>query len=1030
MTEPPDEVLHRSSLFRFLAPDDFDRLRSLLHEEHFEFGDVIIRQGAEAAAFYVLISGRVRVVKERENGEEIALATLRPGDDFGELGLVARGDRIATVRCSTAVDVLRLDRSDFLALLTEHPGLQRSLALTARHRTLHGFLYEFSNFGRLPPRALHALLEELAPIDFTKGDIIIREGDPAGPMFIVETGRIRVFATRNGRERNLAFYRAGDFFGELSILNGSPRAAFAQALTDTRVLALRPDTVRELEERFPEFRTLLEERRAQYRADIEARVPLDFAEALLPVEAKRRNKTALDAEAAQPTADERDFFGLKSARIESIPHVQQIDEVDCGAACLAMVCRHFGREVSLSHIRQRCHTSRDGTTLKAICQAATELGLAARALKVSPRNLPELPLPAIVHWEGDHWVVLYDVGESHVSVADPAVGSCRLEREEFEAKWSGHAACFERTGTFAQAPETRGALARLIPLVNEHAGILSTVLLLGAIGALLELLFPILAQFVVDAAIAEKSVSLVHIIVLAMGAAWLVIQAGSLVRNFVLSFTAVRIEVSLLDFLTRQLYSLPMSWFHRRRSHDIQRRIESVRHLREFAIELGLGTMLALITLIGAVVVMACYSPVLAGLFLITIPLHVALIVLSSKVLRPIEATAEESGRRFAVQQMDAVRGIEAVKSAGAELTVREAMLGELQHAVGDSQRSRFIVWSRDAAQQGIGLLATLLCAWVGAQKVMAGDLTMGAFIAAVLLTAMASAAVVRVLRLRVQSPAAAVWLDRLNDLLEPDPEQGRDRSDLKPVPSLEGRIELRNVGFKYGGIEAPGVLKGINLEIEPGRLIAIVGRSGSGKTTLVKMLTALIEPTEGTILFDHLEAARLNWRDVRRQIGLVLQENHIFTDTVARNIALGDPEPDFDRVLQCAQMAGAHDFLMRLPQGYETIVGDSGLALSAGQRQRIAIARALYADPPILIFDEATSGLDRESEQTIEDNLQQMIAGRTCIVVAHRLGAIRDADAIVVLEKGEVVEVGTHDELMARRGLYFHLSSRQLGVA
>jgi ATP-binding cassette subfamily B protein len=245
----------------------------------------------------------------------------------------------------------------------------------------------------------------------------------------------------------------------------------------------------------------------------------------------------------------------------------------------------------------------------------------------------------------------------------------------------------------------------------------------------------------------------------------------------------------------------------------------------------------------------------------------------------------------------------------------------------------------------------------------------------------------------------------------------------------VEGRIELRKIGFKYGGPEAPPILKDISVDIAPGQMIAIVGRSGSGKTTLIKLLAGLMEATEGTIRIDHLDLKTVNHRDLRRQIGVVLQENYLFDATIANNISFGDGEPDFDRVLWSAQVANAHDFIMRLPMGYETRIGESGLALSGGQRQRIAIARAVYNDPPILIFDEATSALDTESERTIQENMSRLMAGRTCLVIAHRLSTIREADMIIVLEKGEIAETGTHDELMAKRGLYFYLSSQQLGI-
>jgi HlyB family type I secretion system ABC transporter len=1037
MKATDDSLLRRSSLFQFLPEEHFEKLRALLQEEHYEFGDIIVRQGEPADSFYVLLSGRARVVKADQSGTEIVLASLKPGDSFGEAALAEGGSRSATVRCSTAVEALRLDRTDFLELAEQNPELKHYLEVTARHRALHGFLYQFSNFGRLPVPALRSLIEKLEPIEVTKGRSIIKQGDAPGAMFILEKGRARAFSSNNGSQRNLAFYRDGDFFGELSILQGSPRSATVEAFSDCRLLALQPEAVRDLKRHYPEFGQLMEERLAQYQAKTEARVPLDFTTEMLPAETAAHNKIAIDTQAQPvktedpnaPFAEEGGFFRKGKKRIRKIEAIEQIDEMDCGAASLGMICRHFGRKVSLSRIRQLCHTSTDGTSLKAICRAATELGLAARALKVSLRNLSLMPLPAIIHWEGNHWMVLYDVQEAFVKVADPALGLRKIPRKEFEQNWSGYAALFDYTTAFESAPESKPGLSWMLPFLAKFKVLFAQVMLLAVAITFLELLFPIFTEMVVDKVIVEKNIGLLKVILLGMGAALFFVQAASLAQEYLLSFAAVRLDTAILDFLSRQMLSLPMTYFTSRRTGDIQRRLDGARQVRQFAVQHGIGAVLALVQLAGALALMVLYSPSLMFAFLATTPLYFGLMYFSQKVLRPLFAGVEESQGKYSSHQIDAIKGIEAVKAAAAESVFRDMMLNEFLSVSRKMFRSSFIVMTYDSVMQSIGLVSTAIFLWVGANQVMNGSLSIGGFVAFSSLTAMAYGGILRTLGVWDNLQFATVLLNRLNDVFEQEPEQGRDRSRLTPVHSLEGRIELRGVSFKYGGPEAPNILSDIKLDLAPGRMIAFVGRSGCGKTTLVKLIAGLLEPTEGTILFDNVDLKTLNYRDVRRHIGMVLQENHIFNESIARNIAFGDAEPDLDRVLVAAQAAAAHDFIMRLPMGYETKIGESGLSLSGGQKQRIAIARAIYNNPPVLIFDEATSALDTESERAIQDNLGRLTAGRTTIVIAHRLSTIREADAIVVLEKGSVAEVGNHDELMAQRGLYFYLSSQQLGI-
>jgi HlyB family type I secretion system ABC transporter len=1037
MKTQDSEILRRSSVFRFLSDEHFGALEPLLQEEHYDFGDIIVKQDEPADSFYVLTRGRARALKIKSDGEEIPLGVLKPGDSFGEAALSEGGTRSATVRCSTAVDVLRIDREDFLQLVSRVPELKQYVETTGRNRALQSFLYQFSNFGRLPMPVLRNVIDKLKPVAFEKGNLIIREGDDAGPLYILQKGRARAFAGLDGQQRNLAFYREGDFFGELSILNGSPRAASVEAFTDCELFSLEPKAVRDLRRRFPEFDKLLSERLSLYQAKTEARIPLDFMTELLPAETQVHDKVELDGqptpaegeEKEEPFADERGLFRKRGKRIRKIDHIVQIDEMDCGAASLGMICRYFGRKVSLARIRQLCHTATDGTSLKAISRAATELGLAARALKVSLRNLSLMPLPAIVHWEGNHWIVLYHADDQFVRVADPARGLRKLPRHEFEAKWTGYAALFDYTPAFEQTPEGKSSLAWVLPFLARFKVILLQALGLALAVSFLQLLFPVFTQMVVDKVIVENDIGLLKTILLGMLAAIAFVQLSTLAQEYLLAFAAMRLDTAILDFLSRKLLSLPMTYFTSRRTGDIQRRLDGARQVREFAIQHGVGALLAVVLLAGAVILMAMYSPLLTLAFLATTPLYVGLMIFSVKVLRPLYQGVEESQGKYSSHQIDAIKGIEAVKAASAESAFRDTILNEFLSVSQKLFKANFIVMSWDSFLQSIGLLSTAIFIWVGAMQVIHGNLSVGGFVAFSSLTAMAYAAILRALGVWDTLQQASVLLNRLNDIFEQEPEQGHDRSRLVPVRSLEGRIELRGVSFKYGGPEAPDILKNITLDLAPARMVAFVGRSGCGKTTLIKLIAGLLEPTEGTIFFDNVDLKTLNYRDVRRNIGTVLQENHMFNETIARNISFGDPEPDLDRVLAAAQAAAAHDFIMRLPLGYETKIGESGLSLSGGQKQRIAIARSIYNNPPVLIFDEATSALDTESERAIQENLGRLMAGRTTIVIAHRLSTIREAHSIVVLEQGSVAEIGTHDGLMAQRGLYYYLSSQQLGI-
>jgi ATP-binding cassette subfamily B protein len=1031
-------MIQELPMLQFLRPDASALVVNGFVPETFGFGSVIVKEGDKADAFFVLASGKARVVKTTPAGEEVSLNIMRTGDSFGEIGLLdANAIRSATVRASSDVEVLRLDKGVFDALLRINPDIRPGFELHIKHRSLNTFFRLHTPFGKLSPAKLSKLLGEFQPINVPKGDLVFKQGDPPGALFIVEDGHLRVFQDDDtGQRHYLNYLRKGDYFGEISVFKGTKRSASVEAVSACKLLSLSPESFRSVLDENPEMRAAMEEHIAQYEYRKIARVPLDFADELLPADVAPKvgldqvDQVAEEAAREKPFASKEGYFVKKAGKLKKkFPHVMQIDEMDCGAACMAMICRHFGRAISLSKIRQLLFTSTDGTSLKALCRGAEELGLAARSVKASLRNLDQMPLPAIVHWGGNHWVVLYEVAANVVGVADPGVGLRQVPRAEFEKEWTGYAALFDYTSAFEKAQVGKTSAAWLLEFFRPHTRVLAKAVGLALVVSVLEMVIPVFTQVIVDRVLVDRDVGLLKTLFFAMLFVLFFSTIAMVLQRYLLSFVAVRVDAASLDFLTRRLLSLPMTYFNNRRTGDIQRRIQGLRQLRSILIDHAVAGMTSVAQLGTALVLMAIYSPFLTSVFLVTVPLYIILMRFSSKRLRPIFDSLEEAFGKYSSHQIDAIKGIETVKALGAESSLRGLMLGQFQKLADKQFRSDFTIMTYQGSIQTVTFLTTAIFLWAGAHQVLAGTLTVGGLVAFGSLVSLANGPITVLLSLWDQVQLSSVLLNRLNDVFEPEPEQGEDRSRLHRVQTLEGRVRFQNMSFQYGGPESSPILDNVTFDVQPGKMVAIVGRSGSGKTTLIKCLSGLLEPTAGSIFFDGVDMKTLNYRDLRRHVGFVLQENYLFDDTIAKNIAFGEEEPDMDRVLWAARVANAHEFIDRLPLGYETRIGESGIAISGGQKQRVAIARAVYNRPPILVFDEATSALDTESERAVKENMDRVLKGRTSFVIAHRLSTIRDADQILVLEKGRLVEQGTHEELMNRTGLYFYLCSQQLGM-
>jgi ABC-type bacteriocin/lantibiotic exporter with double-glycine peptidase domain/CRP-like cAMP-binding protein len=997
-------------------------------EEHtYRFGETIVTPASDA--FVVVVEGQARAITTGSDGGEVSLGVLGSGETSGERALVEAHPPAVTLRAaSSAVRVLRLERAVAVALARAYPEAAAGFQAQARAKRIGAFLAMDAAFSQLEAAGLELLVSRGRETTAREGDVIVGEGERTDYWWIVQSGRLVEHTGAGSARREVRFLRAGDVFGEVGALRAVARLATVTAVSQCTLLELDGAVLGELGAHDAAFAARLEDRARLHLSRVAVR-PLDFGGGELSSAVRPRPAPAprgddhiaagvdvADAPApAQPWAPPRRF-----------PFVRQIDFADCGASALAMICRAFGRSVSLTFIRRAAGTGQTGTSLRGIVTAAQQTGLQTRALKASKDRLDDLPLPAIVHWESNHWVVLYAIEGDRVRIADPARGLRRVTRAEVQEKWSGWCATFQPTPRLAEAPIEHLDLAWLGSFVRPLRAKLALATVMAMVATGLQLLSPVLTQRVVDSAAERKSGEVSLLIVLIVGLLALGL-AISLLQRRMLARAAVRLDADALDFVSGRLLNLPLSYFEARRTADIERRLNGLRQVRSLVVQGIVGGLSAVIQLLVTLAIMIAYSPIIGAVFLATAPVYAGLMRFSSRRLRPTFDSLEEAYSRHAAKQLDAIKGIEAAKSAGAEEGMRRGIQQEFAQLADRVFRSDWILMFYDAGVQVAGFLLFVLFLWVGALLVAAGKLSIGELVAVNSLVLLANAPIALLLGLWDQVQQAAVLLQRLQDVLEAEPEQPQDANGRRSVRRLSGRISLRQVALTYGDATDHPALDAVSLVLEPGATLGLVGRSGSGKSTLVRCLAGLVVPTAGSVLYDEVDMRELDWRQLRRRIGVVLQAPYLFDDTIAANIALGEEAPDPVLVQRAAEIADAAGFIESLALGYETKVGDSGLRLSGGQAQRVCIARALYHDPPVLLFDEATSALDTESEAAVKRNLDRVLAQRTAVIVAHRLSTIRDAHTIAVLEQGRVVEQGTHDELLSREGLYHHLHASQI---
>ena len=662
-----------------------------------------------------------------------------------------------------------------------------------------------------------------------------------------------------------------------------------------------------------------------------------------------------------------------------------------------------------------------------ILLAASSLGLRATIRRANPQRLGNLSAPFIAELtDGRFTVVLNARGPQVAVVLLPDPRPQRLAPEAFAELWDGKAILIKTRLSLRDAGK-RFDLAWFLPVLWRFRKTPAEVLVAAFAIQVLALATPLFSQVVIDKVLTHRSFSTLHVLAFGMLAVILFDAALGVLKSQLLTHSSSRIQVVLGGRLFAHLLRIPLRYFELRRVGDTVARARELDQIRQFLTGQPLTTAIDLLFIFVFLAVMAWYSVVLTCIVLLAIPVLAGV----SLAIRPVlRARLEETFDRGAESQsflVECVTGMQTVKAMALEPNLFRKWETLLARQITAAFRTQQLAGWGGSLGAAIQRLTTLAILWVGATRVMDGQLTVGQLIAFQMLAGQVVNPVMRIVQLWQDFQRVGISVERLGDLMNTAPEPALSPGKAA-MPAIQGRITTESVRFRYRA-DGPEILRDLSLDIRPGSTIGIVGRSGSGKSTLAKLLQRLYLPESGRILVDGVDIAQADPAWLRRQIGVVLQENFLFSGTVRENIAVQMPHASMERIVHAATLAGAHEFILQLPEGYDTQVGERGASLSGGQRQRIAIARALLSDPRILIFDEATSALDYESERIIQDNLAKMSAGRTLLIVAHRLSTLRHADTIYVLDKGELVEQGTHDELLARRGLYHHLNLQQEGL-
>jgi subfamily B ATP-binding cassette protein HlyB/CyaB len=699
--------------------------------------------------------------------------------------------------------------------------------------------------------------------------------------------------------------------------------------------------------------------------------------------------------------------------------------LDSGLVALVSLLRLLGIGVDPQQLRHRFGGRPVG--VPEMLRYAKQTGLKARVCKTTYDRLGKLPLPAIAVLQDGGFLLLGKAGEGMVLVQSSRTPRPELMTQaDFEAVWGGHLILIARRAGLVDLAR-RFDITWFLGAIAKYRNLLIEVLAASFFLQIFALASPLVFQVVIDKVLVHRSLSTLDVLVAAFLAISLFETVLGALRTYIFSHTTNRIDVELGARLFRHLLALPIAYFQARRVGDSVARVRELENIRNFLTGSALTLAIDLFFTFVFLATMFVYSSLLTWIVIGSFPIYVAVSAVTTPIFRE---RLDEKFKRGAENQaflVENVTGIETLKSMAVEPQMQRRWEEQLAAYVSASFRVTNLGNIASQSVQLISKLVTALTLYFGARLVIDGSLTVGELVAFNMLAGRVNQPILRLAQVWQDFQQARLSIDRLGDILNTTAEPTYN-SSRSTIPALSGAIRFEHVSFRYR-VDGSEILHDVDFEIHPGQVVGIVGPSGSGKSTVAKLVQRLYVPERGKVIIDGIDLAMIDPAWLRRQIGVVSQENMLFNATVRENIALADPAMSMEKVISAAKLAGAHEFILELAEGYDTIVGERGNSLSGGQRQRIAIARALVTDPRILIFDEATSALDYESERIIQDNMRQIVEGRTALVIAHRLSTVRRADRIITIEQGRVVEDGTHDQLVRSAGRYANLHRLQAGI-